>query len=512
MMKFLALFLALLMIWSLLTLSACSGDAGTDEKDDPSADPAEPQGKTDEDPVAPGEDPAVDPGEDDPADPAEESKYLDHLPETADYGGDVVMILGYNPNYFTIEDMDNFNDGDVIENSIYTRQTEVQDRFNVALTTDMVDVGGQSALTGKLTNDVSSGTGTYSMVQGDLKWHTSLCLQNMMLNLNALAPIDFSASYWNKNFNEAFAYKKTQFWAVGDIDIWLLRGAVAMVSNDEMMASKYPDFDLYQTVIDGNWTIEKLFELTDNVYDDTNGNSTKDEGDTFGLYYALGWNTGCIGVGAGYTIGAMDGSKYALHFDTPENQKVVDALQNLLFNNRGSFGVPEADLKYFKNNLTLFMQNHLSMMEELRDLPFDYSVAPLPKYSADGDYRTYCLELICVDGISAGVKSDRREEVATVMEAMASAGKKYLTEGYYEIALRTKYARNSNSYQTLEIVRSSIWIEFGIAWCGALQQIDTFLDQLTGNLSSAAASAQPKYDKILSGLYTNLKKAAEAAE
>jgi len=133
--------------------------------------------------------------------------------------------------------------------------------------------------------------------------------------------------------------------------------------------------------------------------------------------------------------------------------------------------------------------------------------------NAEADYRSFTFTALPLVGCVNTLPKDKYEMIGTFIECLASMGRQFVTEGYCEVALRTKYAQNEGSYHAIELVRKGIWTEFGYAWTGALNQIDlftttTFLGR--NNLTSAVESSQPGYQKMLDGVCQNLKKLADA--
>ena len=75
-----------------------------------------------------------------------------------------------------------------------------------------------------------------------------------------------------------------------DFMIDTLRTAHCLVYNKDLYTNLYGDGDaLYDTVLAGDWTLDKMIELVNSAYIDTNGNGQKDIGDTFGFGVHQDW-------------------------------------------------------------------------------------------------------------------------------------------------------------------------------------------------------------------------------
>ena len=500
--KVLALLLAILMTVGTLSLIACGNekdpDSGKKDPEKPITDPV--------DPVDPGTDP-VDPGTD-PVDPGTDpdvpdKKYLDDLPEQMDFGGEVVRFYlsdGHAENaYCNVPEQ--FNDGDVVEYAIYQRENLLNERLNVVLEGITVNL---SAFPSKVMGMVDGGTADFDAIVGDGKGHAGLALQGYALDLNKLPGLNFSKDYWNESYTEKYNYKKKQYWGTGDGLLSLLKLTVCMYANDDMLAMYHPDLNLFDVVENGEWTTEKMYELTNGIKSE---DGVADTDVICGFSYQGNWRGGAMLKSAGYTMSIPDGSKWKIQLAGPENEAIFEAVQKLCVDNNGSSAVAGHDA--FKEGRAMFYDYTFELAEGLRNEDVNYSIVPCPKFREEGDYISYTFEGFPIMGVLSTLPEERYELVGAAMELYSSLGRQFLTEGYYEVALKTKYAQNTGSYRCIELVRKGNKTDFAFAWCGALNQIDIFPTGVLsghGNITTMAASSEAAYQKLLDNLYIQLKK------
>ena len=78
-------------------------------------------------------------------------------------------------------------------------------------------------------------------------------------------------------------YNGKAFFAVGDFSLTSI-GRTFSIYYDKVYAESYQLPDMYQLVRDGKWTIDKLSELTKDVYTDLNNDGKRDFEDFYRLF------------------------------------------------------------------------------------------------------------------------------------------------------------------------------------------------------------------------------------
>ncbi len=293
---------------------------------------------------------------------------------------------------------------------------------------------------------------------------------------------------------------------------------VGIFVNGEYFTTYFPNDDIFATVFDGKWTLEKLYEYMTNFAIDTDGDggmtavdAAGKPNDVFGFVFENMWTMSSVCYGAGIKLTTASGSKNVLNFQTAENEAIYAELCKVLQNDhcvRVTYGDP------IKNKTCLFTTETIDRMESWRELEFEYYTLPLPKYSEEQDYCTPHYDGVPIVGVDAVISPDRYEEIGVVMEALGAAGKKYLTPAYFDTALQAKFARNEGTMRCLSIIRATAWCDFGFAWCQPIDGIDTTVGDAAftgvGSMSSLYAVSGAKYEKLISDLYVKLTKLQKA--
>ncbi len=171
---------------------------------------------------------------------------------------------------------------DLITEAVISRNSVVEDLYNCKISETKSD--DPLSL---VDNDVALGTNNYDFVMRLVYIVPSSCMN--IANLD----IDLSHSWWNQDYIDAFSFdyngKKVLHSISGKFNLIMYDSIntlfVDMDVYDRAIASGKTNIDLYQTVKDGKWTVEKMLELMDAAKVDVNGDSQLnfDDGDIFGF-------------------------------------------------------------------------------------------------------------------------------------------------------------------------------------------------------------------------------------
>ena len=212
-----------------------------------------------------------------------ETEYVmwQNLPETTLDGYDF-KILEYTPGVdtgATILHGDALEvTGEAINDAIYNRNREVEERFDVTISTEGV-AWGKVAST--LEKAVSAGDNTYSIGMGTPSGMVSLMMKNALLNLYEVENIDLSNPWYSQKQVERFTIQDKLFIFMGDISYSTLMFGACMIYNVDL-AERIGLPYIHDVVTEGEWTIDKMYEMTEGVAQDLNGDGAfKEDDDQF---------------------------------------------------------------------------------------------------------------------------------------------------------------------------------------------------------------------------------------
>ena len=111
------------------------------------------------------------------------------------------------------------------------------------------------------------------------------------------------------------------------------------------------------------------------------------------------------------------------------------------------------------------MRTRTNYISNYRNMKDDFGILPIPKYDEKQErYITNCgVGEIAV--LPRSYDESRLDNVGILLEALAYDTNKSIIPEYKEVLLKTKYARDNESEDMIDIVIDSVSFEFGLnAW------------------------------------------------
>ena len=350
--------------------------------------------------------------------------------------------------------------GEIVNDAIYERNRSVEELFNCAL--DYIpndNTNWNGGYQGVISRSVLAGDETYDIVSGPAYHIISLIPEHLMYDLYEVEHIDFEKPWWNQGLLDTTAIGNRIYFASGDISLGMIKYLHCTFFNKRLV-NEYDMGDLYQTVLDGKWTVEKMESLTKDKYSDLNGDGTKDyENDSFG--YVINdkylWRA---------YIDALDVSLISLNSDKlPElnitNERIYD-VYDLFYRWCGTGSSGDIILangnktaySLFTSGRSIFtMGRFVDAETEYRDMKDSFGVLPVPKWDESQDeYHV----TICGSESTFGIPSNssKTEYLGAIMEALAYESYKNVTPVYYESALKLKYTDEAIDAQIIDIIKN----------------------------------------------------------
>ncbi len=390
----------------------------------------------------------------------EETEAFPPLEEKNFGGKDVNMFLRTEWEYeFVVEEETGAN----VSDAIFRRNMAVEEKHGVNL--NFIDQAGawgsHTAFTNTIHNSVLAGDGAYDMIAGYQAVLTLNIVNEDLLNLYDVPHIVLNAPWWTQEGVEALTYNGKCFMAGGDIAVSLLEGIFCMFFNKQL-ALDYAAPDLYELARNGEWTHDKLAEVTKGVYQDLNGDGKKGIEDLFGL---------CTG---GNPV-----RNTVVCYDTPTisaegkvvwmTEHTVNVVEKLVtyFNENDAFlcrTVADVD-NIFRESRSLLVSTTLGTSAVMRDMEDDFGIIPMPKFDVSQEkYMTSTINevsMMCVP-----VTASDKDMSGYILEAMCRESTDTVADAFYNVALQGKYARDEQSLEMIGLIRDSLTFDFG--WIASL--------------------------------------------
>ena len=172
----------------------------------------------------------------------------DELPDV-NYGGKEFNILCRTEMSY---EFDVEQDGDIVNDAVYERNRNVEERFGVDFNYHEVNGGwdDRSIFLNTLTGSVLAGDGSYDMVAGYEAYMTGPATEGYFLNILDMKNIDPDATWWSDKWTDSMTVNDQLYMITGDIAISLWDNIYCMFFNKKL-AEEYDIGDIYEIVKNG---------------------------------------------------------------------------------------------------------------------------------------------------------------------------------------------------------------------------------------------------------------------
>ncbi len=383
----------------------------------------------------------------------------DDLPET-DFGGKSFRILNEGHEGTFAE-----QDGDIVNDAIFTRNLTVSERFNVVI--ENLEEADYNTTEQKIIQSVNAGDDAFDLVLSHGISLGNLALQDLFLNWYDIPHVDFEKPWWAETTSRDLSFNRVCPLAIGDLALMSVGQTVCTYFNSTM-ANNYDIPDLYEMVENGIWTYDKLISLAKDIYVDNNLDGKVDSGDTFGVSLDAKNRINMFYWAFDNPLMTVTGDKIEITYRTEKMVDFITALNSDFRTNVGcalNVAMPDGGMPSFDGGNVLFHFDKFSAASWMREMEDDFGILPLPKWDeAQKSYYSYAsgsAPLLAVPTTASDL-----EMIGTVTEALNAESYKRVTPVYYETALKEKYARDEKTVGMIDLVMKGRVIDMGFVYDG----------------------------------------------
>lgn len=391
----------------------------------------------------------------------------DTLPNNLNFDGQTITVH-VRGDGTSITEMDSELSGDVIEDAVYYRNQAVEERLNVKLATYSAE--GWEAYNTTISNlraSIMAGDNSFDIIAGWSARIPQLSIEKLFVNLYDVDYINMSQPWWVQSLIEELDIAGNLNFLTGDIALTLLRASFVMYFNKTVEAN-FELESMYDIVLNGDWTIDKMVEITKNISVDVNGDGMMDENDMYGGVFTATNQADCYMQGSNIKmIKKDDRGLPILDIEYEKLNTLVEKIYSFLFENPGVLCITGNENENSGKLNNIFMGDRALLMAgsldtasgTFKEMDSDYGIIPYPKYDKNQDeYYTRIQDAVSLWCIP--ITNPTPNVAGAVMEAMAAESYRRVTPAYYEIAMKVKYSRDDVSSQMLDIVRNGAYLNF----------------------------------------------------
>lgn len=448
--------------------------------------------------------------------------FRDNLPTDLNYKGADVNFVSRDHDWYRNEvTVASDNTDDIVNEAVYNREKDVERRLGINIVNTMLDDGGKTGedayarVTEAVKMDVATGTALYDIAINNMYHTMGVASEGFLYNLYDVPNIELTQPYYSQNYNFKGTINNKLYTTTGDASLTFIKFAFVTFFNKQMAADKKIP-DLYQTVLDGKWTMDYQKHIIAGLYDDVGTTvNEKDDGDVYGLIMNPVTAIDPYWSSCDLSIISMDvEGKLFLDCDVDKAHEVYNWIYDLCKTNPDVYCAPhmkddaefEIQAKMFAANQGLFTTLRMGACEDvnMRNMEAEYGIIPMPMYDTDqGQYYSYCHDLFSVYGVCAGVAENRLDMVGATFECFFSESDE-CRYNQFEVALKVKYQSDTSAGQMLDIVIDNVKIDTGWIYSKSVNKIGLIMRELINSnltiFSSKWGGNVKKYNNAIDAL------------
>ncbi|MBO5757364.1 MAG: hypothetical protein J6S28_06685 [Clostridia bacterium] len=461
-------------------------------------------------------------GEGDSVTAETETQQLDHIPENLKFNGEDIVILsrslqGWTQDEVAVPELNS----EPVNDAMFNRNIVVGDRLNVNIVSAPIEDPDQFKPITEIERVVKAGSEDYDLVAAACYVALGSTVKGTFLDLTELEYLDLTQDYWMQGYNDVISYGESQHSATGMIALSTYRFAFVTMFNKALFDDKSLPY-LYEAVSNNEWTLDYQASLTEDFYQDLNGDGKRDEEDLYGHVSCPGLNVDAYWSACDLPLVQKDSDgAYAWVLDTGRLSDVVDKVLYLFYECGGTYLYKEVPNNTEQDEIREMFSDGRAAMATLRLIAVEqpdvrnmeqmYGIVPMPKYDANqAEYGTLMHDQFTVFCIPASAAAEKIEMIGATMEVMASESLRIVKPAYYEIALKRKYMSDPVAWDMLDLTFARVIVDAGVVYGEALgyphHNLRTIIQGKKNTVASKYGKIKPKMTKQLQKLITKMDK------
>jgi len=428
------------------------------------------------------------------AEETDDGLYHDDVP-TVNYDGYVFRVYSRDDVWFNGNITVEAQTGEVINDAIFIRNAKVCDRFNIQIT-ETVHTDTELARATVLANEDA-----YDMINARCTAALSMAVEGLLFTVEDLPYVDLSKPYWDQKLTDDVNLGPNKYFAVGDLNLTFYDYTSVLLFNKQLVEDNSIE-NPYQIVYENRWTFDKLKELAMGITTDLNGDLKLDQNDLYGIIGTPNFVGYTLTLAAGVKSINKDENNYPVYeLDTDERfievfNKVFEIMwdSNTWFRTTITDQISPTFISMFKNNQALFFSTNFFNVPSLRDMDTEFGILPFPKYNEKQE--KYITRISFFDMFTVPITVSDLNRTSAIIEVLNCESGNIVIPAYYDISLKTKYARDNDSAGMLDLIMEYRVVDLGdTIWVGEIR--DGWLAAMYQNNNRNIASTAKKYTKLM---------------
>ena len=281
--------------------------------------------------------------------------------------------------------------------------------------------------------------------------------------------LDFTKPWWPATLIDAVSINGKIYFCSGDISSNMLYFMYGCFFNKELFTAVHNGEDLpYVAAENGEWTFDKLIELSQGVYEDVDGDNERSYGDRYG-FMTIDLHFDAFYAAAGLkTLERNEKGEFAVSSDL-SSDKTVQLLNKLtvFLSSSGDAFAKGTTSNYssssaFAKGLALFTVDrvYLPTFSSMKDSDVKYGILPVPKYDVDQEDYVTCMAFPYTI-YSIASFSENKEAAAATIQTMAYHAYDLVTPALFYETMQLRYSNDSADSLMYDLIRKGVYIDIG---------------------------------------------------
>ena len=460
--KITAFILTIIMVFSLaLNILSCAKNTPADDNK-PTAENSEKSGNSDED--SEGGD-----SETEKSGSSVETRPDYDLPEK-DFGNYNFRIISRSENanlhWWNYDISSDEENGDPINDAVYSRNKKVEELYNITIKNIPDDSVGSKA-----SRSIKAGSDDYDLVVIGLRdGQENLINSGYLMDLRQMPYVDLTKPWWDQKAVEQLSMNNKLYATSCDLTVRDKDAIIILMFSKTLLKNNQLD-DPYQLVLSGQWTLDKMYDMMKTVVKDLNGDGKMDDEDQYGLVSQLRHSQYMFN-GAGEYISKLNSDK--IPEITLYSDRTVAVCEKIASTQNKEYAIfaDEQSSKYsdvwdgfqvpfFASDHALFYHAGMNRVTLLRTMETDFGILPPPKFDESQKDYYISVDAWCTSAVSVPITIEDKEKTGLILETLAYESRYILLPAYYDINLKTKFARDEESREMIDIILSNRLYDLG---------------------------------------------------
>ena len=387
--------------------------------------------------------------------------------EEIDYTSDLSKEKYDGYNYRILVRKDSLSDqylendsDDLVESATFRRNKLIEQMYGITITASESSSNNYDI---DALNSILAGDDAYDLVFTHARAAFVYAVQGAAYNFRDIESIHLDKPWWTKDVVESCTLNGKLYVLDGDISSKGLGATMCMVFNKRIFDELGFDYP-YELVKEGDWTFDEFAYTVKKGAKDLNGDGIiEPEFDQLG-YSSSQWEApmNIIYTGGQKIYDKDENGDLQLTLYSNKTVEIYDEFFSLMDNKACYLGTEKSTYKgpdLFNDGRAMIADSELRHAQTMRNLDDDFGIIPYPKFDEDDEYAT---------AVNAGshmifipITVEDVERTGAITEALCAIGSRDVIPAFYEKSLKTKYTRDEESEEMIDIIRDSVVFDLG---------------------------------------------------